>query len=96
MHIYLVNSGDRLLKAMDNKSSATAEKELVRMGVHVRKGWRVTDYDGRVVRMKNGETIESANVIWVSDPVVKTSETTDLTTFTRPTITCISAFPTKR
>ena len=66
MHIYLVNSGDRLLKAMDKKSSATAEKELVRMGVHVRKGWRVTDYDGRVVRMKNGETIESANVIWVS------------------------------
>ena len=66
MHIYLVNSGDRLLKAMDKKSSALAEKELTRMGVHVCKGWRVTDYDGRVVRMKDGETIESANVIWVS------------------------------
>ena len=50
----------------DKKSSALAEKELTRMGVHVCKGWRVTDYDGRVVRMKDGETIESANVIWVS------------------------------
>ena len=66
MHIYLVNSGDRLLKAMDEKSSATAEKELARKGVHVRNGWRVTDYDGRVVSMANGESIESANVIWVS------------------------------
>lgn len=66
MHIYLVNSGNRLLKAMDEKSSATAEKELARKGVHVRNGWRVTDYDGRIVRMANGESIESANVIWVS------------------------------
>lgn len=51
---------------MDEKSSATAEKELARKGVHVRNGWRVTDYDGRIVRMANGESIESANVIWVS------------------------------
>lgn len=57
---------NRLLKAMDEKSSATAEKELARKGVHVRNGWRVTDYDGRIVRMANGESIESANVIWVS------------------------------
>lgn len=38
----------------------------------------------------------SYSAISVSAPVVKTSETIDLTTFTRPTITCISAFPTKR
>lgn len=66
MHIYLVNSGDRLLKAMDKKSSATAEKALTHMGVHIRNGWRVTDYDGSVVTMNNGQTIESANVVWVS------------------------------
>lgn len=41
-------------------------RNLARKGVHVRNGWRVTDYDGRVVRMANGESIESANVIWVS------------------------------
>ena len=66
MHIYLVNAGDRLLKAMDAKSSAEAEKYLKRMGVHVRNGWRVTDYDGSVVMMDNGQTIDSACVVWVS------------------------------
>ena len=66
MHIYLVNAGDRLLKAMDAKSSAEAEKYLKRMGVHVRNGWRVTDYDGSVVTMDNGQTIDSACVVWVS------------------------------
>ena len=35
----------------------------------------------------------SYSAISVSAHIVKTSETTDLTTFTRPTITCISAFP---
>lgn len=55
-----------LLKAMDAKSSAEAEKDLERMGVHVRNGWRVTDYDGSVVTMDNGQTIDSACVVWVS------------------------------
>lgn len=66
MHIFLVNSGDRLLKSMDKKSSATAEKALTHMGVHIRNGWRVTNYDGSVVTMNNGQKIESANVVWVS------------------------------
>ena len=66
MHIYLLNSGNRLLKAMDPASSATAERDLKQMGVHVRNGWRVTDYKDNVVSVGNGETIESTTVIWVS------------------------------
>lgn len=66
MHIYLLNSGQRLLKAMDEVSSATAEADLKKMGVHVRKGWRVTDYKDDIVATNNGQTIESATVIWVS------------------------------
>lgn len=66
MHIYLLNSGQRLLKAMDPVSSAKAERDLKQMGVHVRNGWRVTDYKDDVVSVNNGETIESATVIWVS------------------------------
>lgn len=67
MHIYLLNSGQRLLKAMDPVSSTTAEKDLKKMGVHVRNGWRVTDYKDDVVTVNNGQTsIESATVIWVS------------------------------
>ncbi len=66
MHIYLLNSGQRLLKAMDPASSATAERDLKKMGVHVRNGWRVTGYKGDVVSVDNGQTIESSTVIWVS------------------------------
>lgn len=66
MHIYLVNATDRLLGAMDKKSSATAERDLKKMGVHVRNGWMVKDYKDNVVYMSNGETISSSSVIWVS------------------------------
>lgn len=66
MHIYLLNSGQRLLKAMDPASSATAERDLKKMGVHVRNGWRVTGYKDDVVSVDNGQTIESSTVIWVS------------------------------
>ena len=66
MHIYLLNSGQRLLKAMDPVSSAWAERDLKKKGVHVRNGWRVTGYKDNVVSVGNGETIESATVIWVS------------------------------
>ena len=66
MHIYLLNSGQRLLKAMAPASSATAERDLKKMGVHVRNGWRVTGYKDDVVSVDNGQTIESSTVIWVS------------------------------
>lgn len=66
MHIYLINASSCLLNTMDPVSSATAEKELKRMGVHVRNNWLVTDYKDNVVIVNNGESIESASVIWVS------------------------------
>ena len=66
MHIYLINASDRLLKSMDEKSSSTAEAELKKMGVHVRNGWRVTDYKDNVVYTDNGKTLESSTVVWVS------------------------------
>lgn len=36
------------------------------MGVHVRNGWRVTNYKDDIVTINNGQTLESATVIWVS------------------------------
>ncbi|MDL2059955.1 NAD(P)/FAD-dependent oxidoreductase [Mesosutterella sp. AGMB02718] len=65
MHIHLLNSGPRLLKSMDPASSARAEKDLLKMGVHVHNGWRVTDCRNGVVSAGGG-TLESATVIWVS------------------------------
>ena len=71
MHIYLIDSGQRLLKAMDEKSGQRAYEDLRRMNVHVRFGWRVIDYKDNVVTARNSETNEiktlpSRCVIWVS------------------------------
>lgn len=66
MQIILVNSGDRLLKSMDEASSARAERDLRGMGVNVMLGKRVTDYRDKVIYMNDGSTIPAATVIWVS------------------------------
>lgn len=66
IQIILVNSGDRLLKSMDEASSARAERDLRGMGVNVMLGKRVTDYRDNVIYMNDGSTIPAATVIWVS------------------------------
>lgn len=66
IQIILVNSGDRLLKSMDEASSARAERDLRSMGVDVMLGKRVTDYRDKVIYMNDGSTIPAATVIWVS------------------------------
>ncbi len=66
IQIILVNSGDRLLKSMDEASSARAERDLRGMGVNVMLGKRVTDYRNNVIYMNDGSTIPAATVIWVS------------------------------
>ncbi|HCN54378.1 MAG: NAD(P)/FAD-dependent oxidoreductase [Prevotella sp.] len=66
MEIYLINSGDRLLKSMDKVSSLRAEKDLKEMGVKVLLNTRATDIaDGQLV-LQNGNTIPTQTVIWVS------------------------------
>lgn len=66
IQIILVNSGDRLLKSMDEASSARAERDLRSMGVDVMLGKRVVDYRDKVIYMNDGSTIPAATVIWVS------------------------------
>lgn len=66
IQIILVNSGDRLLKSMDEASSARAERDLRGMGVNVMLGKRVTDYRDNMIYMNDGSTIPAATVIWVS------------------------------
>ncbi|MBS1563591.1 MAG: NAD(P)/FAD-dependent oxidoreductase [Bacteroidetes bacterium] len=64
MNIYLLEGSPRTLAAMSEKSSADSRRYLEKLGVIVRTGTAVQDYDGKVVTLKNGETIPSATVIW--------------------------------
>lgn len=66
MNIYLVNAGDRLLQAMDLKSSYRAENDLREMGVNIILNKSVVDYKDKTIVLQDGNTIASETVIWVS------------------------------
>ena len=66
MEINLVQSSDRVLNTMSEKSSAAAEKFLTNLGVKVHKNVRVTNYDGRTISTNSDLTFETATVIWTA------------------------------
>jgi NADH:ubiquinone reductase (H+-translocating) len=66
MEINLVQSGDRILNTMSEKSSIAAEKFLVELGVKIWKNVRVTNYDGKTITTNSDLTFETATVIWTA------------------------------
>jgi NADH:ubiquinone reductase (H+-translocating) len=66
MQINLIQSGDRILNTMTEKSSIASEKFLENLGVKVWKNIRVTNYDGRTVTTNKDITFETATVIWTA------------------------------
>lgn len=64
--IYLIQSGDKLLQGMSEKSSMEAEEFLIKMGVNVIKNTRVTDVEGDEVTLSNGRKLKSRKVIWAA------------------------------
>lgn len=66
MQINLIQSGDRILNTMSEKSSADAEKFLIDLGVKIWKNVRVTNYDGRTITTNSNLTFDSATVIWTA------------------------------
>ena len=66
MEINLIQSGDRILDSMSEKSSAEAEKFLVDLGVKIWKNVRVTNYDGRTIITNSELTFETSTVIWTA------------------------------
>jgi NADH dehydrogenase len=66
MKIYLVEGSPRTLAAMSEKSSEQSCKYLNKLGVEVKTGTVVKNYDGETVTLSNGETIEANTVIWAA------------------------------
>lgn len=64
MRIHLVEAGTRVLAAMSEKSSASAQKFLLEMGVEVHLNTMVTGYDGRELKLKGHESLNAETVIW--------------------------------
>ena len=66
MKIYLIESGDKTLGVMSEKSSEQSCKYLNKLGVTVKTNTILKDYDGSQVILSTGETIGSNTVIWAA------------------------------
>lgn len=66
MQIHLIQSGDRILNTMSEKSSSDAERFLTKLGVNIWKNVRVTNYDGRLVITNSATTFDTATLIWTA------------------------------
>lgn len=66
MQIWLVDSNERVLKNFSEKASANALRYLEGMGVNVKFGARVTDFNGERVTFKDGTSMESNTLIWAA------------------------------
>lgn len=64
--IYLLEGSPNVLNAMSDESKKVSRKYLEQMGVIVKTGTVVDNYDGKSVTLKNGESIEAKNVIWAA------------------------------
>lgn len=66
MKINLIQSSDRILNTMSEKSSADAEGFLRKLGVTIWKNVKVTNYDGRIVTTDTQSTFDAATLIWTA------------------------------
>jgi len=64
--IYLLEGSPNTLNAMSEPSKIKSRQYLEKLGVIVRTGTVVEDYDGEKVTLKGGETIAARNVIWAA------------------------------
>lgn len=66
LNIFLLEGGQHTLSTMSKLAQNTSEKYLAKMGVKIRTGIFVEDYDGAILKLSNGETLESSHVIWTA------------------------------
>lgn len=66
MQIYLVEASDRLLNGMSPESGKKSKAYLDKLGVVSLTNSRVVDYDGRAVKLHDGNTIFSNTLIWAA------------------------------
>ncbi len=66
MNIYLLEGLDRLLNGMSEKASEKTSQFLQKLGTSIHLNTMVEEYDGKVVRVGNGNSIPTSNLIWTA------------------------------
>ena len=81
MEIHLFEGGERVLAPMSESSSKKAALFLENLGVTIHVNTIVQDYDGAILKLKNGQTMRTKNMIWaagVTGAAIEGFETTKL------------------
>jgi len=81
--IYLLEGSPHTLNAMGDKSRIKSQEYLEALGVIVKTGTVVEDYDGKTVRLRGGETIQARNLIWAAGVTANTIQGIPATSITR-------------
>jgi NADH dehydrogenase len=66
MRVYLVEGKDRLIAAMSPQASAKAKEFLSKADVTIYNSAHVESYDGFYLKIDNGKTIKTRNVLWAA------------------------------
>lgn len=66
MKIYLFESSPEVLEVMSDEASAKGREYLERLGVIVKTGERITDFDGKYAYTNANEKIRTNNVVWAA------------------------------
>jgi len=66
MNIYLLEASPRLLNGMSELASRKATSYLEKLGVEVKCGAQVKDYDGNVVLLADQSQLSSKTVLWAA------------------------------
>jgi NADH dehydrogenase len=74
MQIYLYESSAEVLEVMSAEASVAAKKYLTDLGVNLRLGMRVTDFDGKYATTNSGDKLRANNLIWAAGVKVNSIE----------------------
>jgi NADH dehydrogenase len=66
MKIYLFGASPEVLEVMSKEASIKSKEYLEHLGVIVRNGVRITDFDGKYAYTQAGEKIRTNNVVWAA------------------------------
>lgn len=66
MQIYLYESSPEVLEVMSDQSSKKAKQYLTDLGVNLRLGVRIIDFDGKYATTNTGDRIRTNNLIWAA------------------------------
>jgi NADH dehydrogenase len=64
--VILLEAAGRLLPAMPDDLAAYTLSSLEKLGVEVKLGAAVQDYEGKIVRLASGESIPASTLIWAA------------------------------